>query len=529
MNNIAIYSRKSKFTGKGESIENQIKKCKEFIKFKFEIDPDNVEIFIDEGFSGKNENRPCYQEMIAKVKNKQINTIVIYQLNRLGRNARDIHNTMQMCDDLNTVIYSATEGFDSSTSFGRAIIGILASLAQLEREQLAERVKDNMYTLAKMGRWLGGQSPLGFDGVREYYIDEDGKERSITKLKRNDKELNLVKILYSKYLEEKSLSQVSKWCLTNHLKGKNGGNLDKSAINAILKNPVYVKSNDAVMEYLSNEYEVCGVPNGNGLLRYGKNTKKDIDEFTDKTVVAVAKHKGIIDPDTWIDIQKTLEKNKVKAPRLGKTNTALLTGILKCKCGSGMNVVYGPKNKDGSKTFYYACSMKINSGKTRCDSKNINGPKLEEKLINYIKLYNKDVLIEELNKLLKETKQLNSSLTSKNLDIEIDKCKRSINSLLNKLKLVNDDDISKILLDEISIEKNKIKDLENEKESLLNDSSELSLSQADIFNFISTLDNFNSTFDSLSLEDKQKQLKLLFKKIEYHDNTFDITFNIKKN
>ena len=250
MKKIAIYSRKSKFTGKGESIENQILKCKQFIKFKFETE--EIETFIDEGFSGKNEDRPRYQEMLSKVKDEEIDKIVIYQLNRLGRNARDIHNTMQMCDDLGCVIYSATEGFDSSTSFGRALIGILASLAQLEREQLAERVKDNMYTLAKMGRWLGGQSPLGFKGTREYYIDENGKERSVTELKPNKEELQIVKSLYDKYLEEKSLSQVAKWTLINNLKGKNGADLGKSVINSTLQNPVYVKSDKKVIEFLEN-------------------------------------------------------------------------------------------------------------------------------------------------------------------------------------------------------------------------------------------------------------------------------------
>ena len=78
MNTIAIYTRKSKFTGKGESIENQIEKCKKFIEFKFNIDSENVNIFIDEGFSGKNENRPQYQLMMEKIKKKQINSIVIY-------------------------------------------------------------------------------------------------------------------------------------------------------------------------------------------------------------------------------------------------------------------------------------------------------------------------------------------------------------------------------------------------------------------------------------------------------------------
>ncbi len=399
MKRVAIYSRKSRFTGKGESIENQILKCKQFIQFKFDIDPENTEIFIDEGFSGKNENRPRYQEMIAKVKNKEIDSIVIYQLNRLGRNARDIHNTMQMCEDLGCIIYSATEGFDSSTSFGRAIIGILASLAQLEREQLAERVKDNMYTLAKMGRWLGGQSPLGFDGTREYYIDENGKERSITRLKPNNEELKIVKLIYKKYLEEKSISQVSKWTLTNNFKGKNGGNIDKSAINVILKNPVYVKGDETVFEYLkASGYDVYGEANGNGLLRYGQGNNDSIG------ITATAKHKGIINSSDWITVQEILKENTEKAPAIGTSKSALLTGLLKCSCGSNMQMRYGPKRKDGSKLHYYICTMKVNSGGTRCNSKNLNGPLFEEKFINHLKTYSKNTLLSQLETALKDSK-----------------------------------------------------------------------------------------------------------------------------
>ena len=522
MNNIAIYTRKSKFTGKGESIENQIEKCKKFIEFKFNIDSKNVKIFIDEGFSGKNEDRPEYQQMINQIKSKQINSIVIYQLNRLGRNARDIHNTMQLCDELGTIIYSATEGFDSSTSFGRAVIGILASLAQLEREQLAERVKDNMYTLAKMGRWLGGQSPLGFDGTREYYIDENGKERSLTKLKKNDDELKLVKLLYSKYLEEKSLSQVSKWSLTNHLKGKNGGDLNKNAINVILQNPVYVKSSPEVFEYLILEgNEVCGEPNGNGMLRYGKD---------ETCIVATSKHKGVIDANIWLNVQKTLKSNISKAPRLGKTNTALLTGLLRCKCGSTMRISYGQKRKDGTKPFYYVCNMKINSGGSRCNSKNIPGELLEKQFIKFLKIYNKETLIVELTKLLKSTKNLESTISASKIDNEIDKLNKAIKQLLNKLKLIDDIDISKIILNEITEEKNKIKSLEEKKEQILLDQSENIINQSEILNILNELDNFKKTFDDLNLEDKQKTLKSLIYSITLTENNeFLIDFNIKKN
>lgn len=520
LNSIAIYSRKSKFTGKGESIETQIKKCKQFIQFKFEIDPDNIEIYIDEGFTGRNENRPRYQEMMKKVKSGEIKHVILYKLDRFGRNARDIHNSLQLCVDHNCIIYSSQEGFDSSTSFGRAVMGILASLAQLESERLAERVKDNMYTLAKMGRWLGGQSPLGFDGSREYYIDENGKERSVTKLIKNDDELKLIKLIYKKYLEEKSLSQVSKWSLTNHFKGKNGGNLDKSGINVILQNPVYVKSNDSVIQYLTKQgYEVCGEANGNGILRYGKENE---------SVAAVAKHKGIINADDWLEVQQILKENTEKAPRLGKTNTALLTGILKCSCGSGMRVAYGSKNKDGIRHFYYTCSMKNNSGGTRCNSKNINGPLLEEKLIEFLKIYNKDKLLIELKKMFLESTDIESKLDVKEIEVDIDKSNKSIKKLLSKLKFVDDDDVSKIILDEIKDEKNNIKNLELKKDEMINVQSDLISTQNDIMDIVSSLDYFNNNFNSLDFEEKKIQLNAIFNWILYRNDDFILDFKIKK-
>jgi DNA invertase Pin-like site-specific DNA recombinase len=541
MTKIAIYSRKSKFTGKGESIENQIKKCKEFIKFKFDLDPEDSEIFIDEGFSGKNEDRPQYQLMINKIKRKEINSVVIYQLNRLGRNARDIHNTMQMCDDLGSVIYSATEGFDSSTSFGRALIGILASLAQLEREQLAERVKDNMYTLAKMGRWLGGQSPLGFNGVRDYYIDESGKERSITKLKENNDELKLVKAIYKKYLEEKSLSQVSKWSLTNNFKGKNGGNIDKSAINVILQNPVYVKSTPEVVNYLTNnEYEVCGDPNGNGILRYGKNKVKTKTEnvvsenvtsniIENTSIAAIAKHKGIIESSDWLNVQEILKINTEKAPSIGKSKVALLTGLLKCSCGSNMQMRYGPKRKDGTKSYYYVCNMKINSGGTRCTSTNINGQLLEEKLLNQLKSYNSEVLMKELENTLSQSKELETKIDIKSMNNDIDNANKEIKNLMSNLKQTENKAVAKRILSEVEEIENTISTLENKKEELLNDQSKLALTQNEIFNIVSYLNEFNTTYDDLSYDYKKKSINKLLESIIYDNNKLHLRFNIKKN
>ncbi|HAK41524.1 MAG TPA: recombinase family protein, partial [Clostridium sp.] len=77
---------------------------------------------------------------------------------------------------------SIKEQFDTSTPMGRAMVYISSVFAQLERETIAERIKDNMYQLAKTGRWLGGQTPLGFNSERVKYYDEEMNEKSMSKL-----------------------------------------------------------------------------------------------------------------------------------------------------------------------------------------------------------------------------------------------------------------------------------------------------------------------------------------------------------
>ena len=179
---IAIYSRKSIFTGKGDSIENQISMCQEYISSKLGKDVE-ISVYEDEGFTGKNTNRPEFQRLIKDIKNKQIDRIVCYKLDRIGRSVAQLSNMFEMLDQYNCSFTSITEQqFDTTTPMGRAMINIASTFAQLEREQLAERVRDNMLQLSKTGRWLGGQSPLGFTPEKIIYIDEEMKERTLMKL-----------------------------------------------------------------------------------------------------------------------------------------------------------------------------------------------------------------------------------------------------------------------------------------------------------------------------------------------------------
>ena len=160
---IAIYSRKSKFTGKGESIGNQVELCKEYVRNLFgDSYGDRCVVFEDEGFSGGNLLRPDFMRMMDEVRKRKFKAIVVYRLDRISRNISDFTSLIDELTKLNVSFVSIREQFDTSTPMGRAMMFIISVFSQLERETIAERIRDNMYELAKTGRWLGGNTPIMF-------------------------------------------------------------------------------------------------------------------------------------------------------------------------------------------------------------------------------------------------------------------------------------------------------------------------------------------------------------------------------
>ena len=127
----AIYSRKSKFTGKGESIDNQIEMCSDYIKLHFSESENEITIYEDEGFSGKNLNRPQFQSMMRDEQNKPYDFIVVYRLDRISRNVGDFASLIDQLNRLGTSFICIKEQFDTSTPMGRAMMNIAAVFAQL--------------------------------------------------------------------------------------------------------------------------------------------------------------------------------------------------------------------------------------------------------------------------------------------------------------------------------------------------------------------------------------------------------------
>ena len=521
---IAIYSRKSKFTGKGESVENQITVCKEYINNHFPYA--EIMIYEDEGFSGGDTERPQFQQMIQDAEGGKFNLLMCYRLDRISRNISDFASTIEMLEEKNISFVSVREQFDTSTPMGRAMLYIASVFAQLERETIAERIKDNMYQLARTGRWLGGNCPTGFDSEPITFIDENMKERKMYTLKEIPEELQIVKHVFEKYLELQSLAKVEAYSFQEDFKSRNGKYLGKTALKFLLTNPVYAKGDKHIHDYFESLGANIATPrdkwNGTkGIMAYNKRLVKKNrhirDKDTSEWIIALGKHKGIIDGKVWIQVQKLMEKNREKAPRNGTSRNAMLSGILKCGfCNSPMHIKYGRTNKDtGEKLYYYTCSLKQISKGSKCQSKNLNGEKTDQQIIDDLKNIVDNGLLESLDK---QKKQLsNKKSKSKTIEKQIEKNQKSIENLVKQLSENESSTITKYIIAEmekLEKENSKLK-VELEKDTTATDAINLEI-------FRDSLITFRDTIDDVAYELRKNMIKTIVNYIIWNGENFII-------
>lgn len=141
MTRIAIYSRKSKFTGKGDSIGNQIEMCKNYISNLAIEDEIDISVFEDEGYSGKNLERPKFKKMMEIHDIKPFDYLVVYRLDRISRNVGDCAKLIEQLNATHTTFICIKEQFDTSTPTGVAMMNIAMVFAQLERDTIAITIK----------------------------------------------------------------------------------------------------------------------------------------------------------------------------------------------------------------------------------------------------------------------------------------------------------------------------------------------------------------------------------------------------
>ena len=385
---IAIYSRKSKFTGKGESTGNQIELCRGYIRGNLGEDAlDRTEVFEDEGFSGGNLHRPAFLRMMEKIRKGGFQAIIVYRLDRISRNINDFAGLIDELTHLGVSFISIREQFDTSSPMGRAMMFIISVFSQLERETIAQRIRDNMLELAKTGRWLGGNTPTGYGSESVSYVTVDGKSRRLCRLKPIPEEIDVVRQIYRTFRETGSLTATEAQLLAAGIRSKTGRTFSRYTIKAILQNPVYMVADQTAYCYFLQKCGEVYSPQASfdgacGIMAYNRTEQKKgkatIILPESRWILAVGQHPGLIASGEWIGVQEALERNKVRAYGKPRRNQALLTGVLYCACGERMYPKLSRRTgPEGSQIFSYVCRGKERSKGKLCAARNAPGGTLD--------------------------------------------------------------------------------------------------------------------------------------------------------
>ena len=452
---ISVYVRKSKITESGKSIEIQKEKCIALACATFDVSEKDIIVYEDEGKSGFYADRPMYKQMLRDIEANKVRAVVCYKIDRISRRTIDLLNLVQQMDQKGIAFISVSDReIDTSSRTGKIMIALLSAIAEFERDIIAERITDNMYELAKEGRWLGGETPLGYFSKKEK-LTVGGRKTTINHLEPVHEEQRAVKRLFELFLQKGSYNATFTTLNEEGYKTKKGRDFTSIAVKNILQNPVYAIA-DVDMKGYFTSFDVpiwaddAAFDGKRGIMAYNKTEQtKEIDEdsraldprYVQKSVrrdieewiISVGKHDGIVSGADWIRVQTIMANiSQDQSARANKeSSNALLSGIVRCaKCGGKMYVraESGRTNADGTLRYSYYCGSKRNKG-WDCDKPvTIRGWELDNFVIEQIcKINTGDAMYEEL---------LNSKTT---LATKTQESEREIVELRKRLNQIEND------------------------------------------------------------------------------------------
>ena len=479
MKKVAIYVRKSVEVKDSISIETQINMCRNY----FADEKCEFEVFKDDGYSGGNTNRPDFKRLNKKIELNMIDTLICYKLDRLSRRVVDIADFFDLLDKKGIAFICVKDKYDTSTPTGRAMMYFASVFAQLERETIAERVRDSMLQLAKKGCWAGGPAPHGYKLTRQ-----NGKSY----LKLVDREFILD--LYNWYLELGSLYQVD-------IKAKEKYNILKGrdTVKRFLRSPLYAQSSPEINNYLiKNGWQVIGDANGCGYITYGVSVKEPM--------AVVSKHESAIPPLLWLKVQEKLNETRESIFKR-KSKVYWLSGVLRCPyCESPYVLINSARN------HYYACKNRVNRFHERTkkckNNKYVNSSKIESVIEKYILSFRDKVDFEHIYK-----SNIDNAYSSgiEALNKKIKKNAKMIDNLVSKVSLLSNSGAEILLkkIDELSQENKQLEDkVKDEQLNVL----EIESKKFDKSFIYENILNFSKAD---SPKDKRNYVKNIFKYIDY--------------
>lgn len=487
---VAIYARQSKEKHDSVSIETQIEKCVNLCQYN----DWNYCVYKDIGRSGKNLDRPDFSRLMKDLKNGKIKKILCYKLDRISRSIADFSQLILTFEDYGAEFISATENFDTSTPLGRAMVNIIITFAQLERETITERITDNYYFRGNKGYWPGGPPPFGYIVKKEVF---DGKNQSVLEI--NPEEAEIVKAFYNWYLEKDgSVRKILTKANELGIKSRNGIMWTSRVVVDLLWKPLYTANTVEIYKFFESHganilNDISDFDGLKSINLYGKTNKnanrhkrcRDINE----QYLIVSNHKPIIPDDIWLKVQNKKGFKLPAPPRLGQSKNSFLTGLMKCAyCGYSVSIMKN-KKKCNDKVYvsrYYVCSTRKNRGKDICSLPLINADKLDEDVIkDLIKHYTSIDIKRILNVSTEKEKISSEYLFKKNeIDMKLLNIDKEIDNLVSSLSSNNS-----VLFKYIE---KKVNELEDEKLKLECEKQNLDLEE---FGEISQLEDLEYILD----------------------------------
>lgn len=366
----ATYGRKSVYSDKSDSVNNQERMCREYVEFKFKGNIESFEAYSDEGFTGANTDRPGLKRLLGDIADGLVDALVVYQLDRLSRDVKDFANIYASLEEKGVMFISIKENIDTATPIGKAMMYVTMVFAQMERETIAARVSDNLYGLAKKGLWVGGKPPYGYVRKR---IEIDGKKH--VTIVPDPEGVKYVTWLFDTYLKsDYSLQAMETYFKNQGIRTINGAFFSTTQLHKFLTMPYCVEATAEVYDHFVAKG--CQMDPGSprekwdgthGVMIYGKTTEKTgrhTLQPPDKWLVCLGYHEPFIPAPKWLAVQERFSQNTFN--KTMKYDIPLLKGVIRCgKCGSLMQV--SRKKKKVGVTSHYYCGKRARRGAEACD------------------------------------------------------------------------------------------------------------------------------------------------------------------
>ena len=496
----AVYGRQSVERKDSISIESQIEFC------EYELKGENYKAYTDKGYSGKNTDRPKFQQLMADIQRGLIKKVVVYKLDRISRSILDFATMMEEFQKYNVEFVSSTEKFDTSTPMGRAMLNICIVFAQLERETIQKRVTDAYYSRCLKGFHMSGPAPYGFSLAPTRLHDVR------TKMLVEDPETKKYALqMFTMYAEPlTSFGDITRYFSEAGIKIY-GKDLTRGFLSQLLRNPAYVIADLDVYEFFKSQgtyivNEAADFEGGNGCYLYqGRDVAENKNTQLRDQILVLAPHKGFVPSSIWLKCRKKLMNNTTFQSGRKARNT-WMAGKVKCgRCGYAlMSVGYS------TGTQYLRCSK-------RADNKSCEG-------CGKLKTHDFESFI--FGEMAKKMSQFESLIGGNedrvdpritSLQIELAKVDEEIEKLLDTLSGANP-----ILL---SYANSKIEALDTKRQNLVKEIADLS---AEVMSprQIRELSNHIHNWENISFEDRRKVVDGLITQIRATSEYVQIEWKI---